>query len=49
MAHLKEKGRLALDLGEAEEEDSAPVRDPAAEDDEEAAPPLPTYWDYQLM
>ena len=47
MAHLKKKGRLALDLGEDEEEDSAPVGESAAEDDEDAPPPLPTYREYQ--
>ena len=47
MAHLKKKSRILLDLGEDEDEDSAPVDDLAAEDDEDVPPPLPTYQEYQ--
>ncbi len=47
MANLKKKGRLALDLGEDEDKDSAPVGAPAAEGVEDAPPPLPTYREYQ--
>jgi hypothetical protein len=47
MAPLKKKSRIALNLGEDEDEDSAPVGDSAAEDDEDAPPPLPTYREYQ--
>ena len=47
MAHFKKKSRILQDLGGEEDGDSAPVDDPAAEDDEDVPPPLPTYRDYQ--